>query len=546
MESTDTTHAPPPDWAVRTEADRRAIAAGYYWDQAAADRIIRFAETYLIPKFTEGEFRLFDWQRRFLMSVYGWRRPDGSRRFRKVLLHVPKKNGKTLLVSIIAAFELFAAEVPNPLVCSASTTKDNAEQVLEHLVNSIKKNKKLKAAAKVIAYRKRVTVPHRSAEFRALSADAPNAEGLNCSAVIVDEAHGHRSPKLFRTLEYAMIGRADGFMVIISTAGDDLTHFYYAQLVRARNVLAGTDTDPTLYAEVYECDPEKDDLDNPATWLKANPSLGLYPGYTVEDFRLLWEAAKKNTSDKLSFERYRLNIFRRADEAVWVDLVLWDRLARPPSDAELRTFPCWLGFDGSQTTDPTSVGAVWHLGGKRFAVKSWSWVAAGGVRAREKTNLPKYQQFIAEGCMVMSDGDMIDKSLARAKILELAGVHQVRVLVMDQNGHLVFGKELEGHGFEVQRQPQNFKHYNDPTKEFAAAVAENRILQDGGGWLRWCINSVRLGTDDYDNVRPVKGKSADHIDGAISVLMPFALANAAAAEVIQKKSVYESRGVLAV
>lgn len=534
----------PPTWAVRTEADRLALLAGYFWDQAAADRIIRFAEAYLAPKYTAGEFTLFEWQKRFLMSLYGWRRPDGGRRFRTALLHVPKKNGKTLLVAIIAAFELFAAPVASPLVCSASTTRDNAKQVFEHLVACINRNAKLAKAAKPVEYQKRIKCPKRDGEYRALSADAPNAEGLNCSAVIVDEAHAHRSAKLYRTLEYAMIGRADGLMVVISTAGDDLTHWYYGLVCRGRNIIAGTDTDPTFYAEVYEADPERDDLDNPDTWRKANPSLGEYPGFTVEAFRLMWEAAKKSTSDRLSFERYRLNIFRAPDAEAWIDLNVWDRCARPPSDAELRGRPCWLGFDGSQTTDPTSLAAVWWLDGRKFAVRSWAWVAEGGVRRREASNLPKYAQFIAEGCMAMTRGDLIDKAPVKAKILELAGLHDVKALVMDPNGHLVFGAELAGNGFEVHRQPQNFKHFNDPTKEFQLAVGEGRILHDGNGWLRWCLHSVRLGEDDYGNVRPVRARSVDHIDGAIAVLMPFALANTASVAPPPKPSVYEGRGVL--
>ncbi|HEX4608850.1 MAG TPA: hypothetical protein VH092_11655, partial [Urbifossiella sp.] len=66
---------------------------------------------------------------------------------------------------------------------------------------------------------------------------------------------------------------------------------------------------------------------------------------------------------------------------------------------------------------------------------------------------------------------------------------------------------------------------------------------DGSGWTRWCIHSVRLDEDQYRNVRPVKAKSVDHIDGAVSMLMPFALADQAAAAPPPKESVYESRGI---
>jgi phage terminase large subunit-like protein len=524
------TTTPPPAWAVRTEADRRALAAGYYWDQAAADRVIRFAEAYVQPKYTSGEFTLFRWQRRFLQSLYGWRRPDGGRRFQKAVLHVPKKNGKTLLVSILALYELVAAGVPSPLVVSASTTKDNAKQVYEQLAAAIAREPKLKALCRPVEFRRLIRAEARDGEYRALSADAPAAEGLNCSAVVVDEAHAHRSPRLYRTLEYAIVGRPDGLMVVISTAGDDLTHWYYALVVRARAVLAGTDTDVALYAEVYEASPDED-LEDPSLWKRCNPSLDEYPGFTSDRFRNDLLAAKSCTADWLSFQRYRLNVFRRSEDAGWVDLAAWDRCKGAVPEAELLAAPCWLGFDASQRVDPTSLAAVWLLPGRKYFVRSWAWVAEAGVRERERQNLTRYQQFIAEGCMHMTAGDMIDREPIAQKVRDLkAAGHRIRAVVMDPNGAWVFGGDLAAEGFEVFRMPQSFRYFNEPTREFEAAVAGGLLAHDGNGWLRWCVNSVRLDTDTHGNCRPARSRSADHIDGAVAALMAFALALKAAAE----------------
>lgn len=541
----------PPPWAVRTAADRRAIAEGCDWDQAAADRVIRFAETYVSNKYAAGaadQFRLFPWQVRFLSSIYAWRRPDGGRRFRRVLLHVPKKNGKTLLVSVIALYELLAAGVRSPLVASASTTKENAKQVYEQLVACIDRNKALAAVAKPVEYRKHVKLTgKRQGEYRALSADAPNAEGLNCSAVIVDEAHAHRSPKLFRTLEYAMIGRPDGFMVIISTAGDDLTHWYYGLVQRGRNVLAGADTDPTLYVELYEADPEKDDLDAPATWSRVNPSLDQYPGFTADQFAREWEAAKKNTADRLSFERYRFNIFRRAEDVAWIDLAAWDRCKSAVPDELLRQCPCWLGFDGSASIDPSSLAAVWLLPDRRFYGQCWSWVVEDGVREREKTNLPKYREFIADGVMAMDGGRLIDKRLIRAKILDLKGRYRVQSLAMDPTGNTFFGFDLANQdGISVGVFPQSFKYFTRPTKELNELVLAGRFAHDGNAWLRWCVHSARLTADDRDNCRIIRRKSVDKIDGAIALLMALLPALDAAVKPPEAPSVYASRGVLLV
>jgi len=534
----------PPPWAVRTEADRKALADGYYWDAEAADRIIRFAERYVAPKYVGGEFTLFPWQRRFLQCLYGWRRPDGGRRFRLALLHVPKKNGKTLLVSVLAAYELFAASTSSPLVCSASTTRENARQVFDQVKATVAKSKALTNAARVLEYLKVIKVPSRDGEFRALSADAPNAEGLNCSAVVVDEAHAHRSAKLYRTLEYSTIGRADGILVVISTAGDDLTHWYYGLVQRGRNLLAGNDTDPTFYAEIYEAEPEKDDVESPDVWRRVNPSLDLYPGFTTERFGLDLAAARSNVGDWLSFQRYRLNIFKRPDSGGWIDLAAWDQCRTHVPESALLAAPCWLGFDASQRVDPTSLSAVWLLPEKRYFCRSWAWVAEAGARGREQSNLPKYQQFAAAGAMTITPGDAIEKEPIREHILRFreAG-HQLRSLVMDPNGAWVFGTELAGDGIEVFRQPQSFRYFSEPTKELEIAVAEKRFLHDGNPWLRWCVQSVRLDTDTYGNVRPARGKSVDKIDGAVSTLLGFALALKASADVKPAASVYESRGI---
>src|ERR1044071_3910107 len=531
---------PPPAWAVRTKAGRKALADGCYWDQEQADRIIRFAEKYVAPKFTRGAFTLFPWQIRFLQSLYGWRQPDGTRRFRWAVLHVPKKNGKTLITSILAAYELFAAGEPSALVHSASTAKENAKQVYEQIVSTIDKRPELKKITHQVESKFKLFVRSKDAEFRSLSAEARTHEGANCSAVIVDEAHAHRSAALFNCLRYSTAGRPNGIVVIISTAGDDLTHFYAGFVERARNVLKGEDLDPTFYAEVYEADPEKDDLEDPAVWRRCNPSLDLYPGFTSANFAGDLASAKAKTADWLNFQRYRLNIFRRPEDGGWIELQKWDACRADVPEEELLRCPCWLSFDGSQTTDPSSVSAVWLLPPReddarpnpprRYFARSWSWVASEGVRLREQTNLPRSQQFQAEGHMTITEGNVIDKQAIRDHVRGLRDAgHQVKSLVMDGSGYTVFGTELEADGFEVFRMPQTMDYFADPTRELAEAVLTGSMHHDGNSWLRWCVNSVRLVTDANNRSRPIRRKSVDKIDGAVALVMAFALAYKATA-----------------
>ncbi|QEL18538.1 terminase large subunit [Limnoglobus roseus] len=522
----------PPAWAVRTAADRKALEAGCFWDAAAAERVIRFVEKYVTSRFIEGELRLFEWQVRFLQSLYGWRSADGTRRFKTALLHVPKKNGKTLLVSAIAAYELFGAVQPKPLVVSASTTLKNAEQVFDNLKSTVNKkgNEKLKAISNPVPSENLIEVPKREGEYKALSSDEGGSEGLNCSCVIVDEAHKHKSPALFNTLEYATLARPDGILIIISTAGDDLTHWYYGYVRRGRNLLEGKDLDPTFYAELYEAK-ETDNLEDPAVWKRANPSLDLYDGYTSERFASTLATAKKDTAAWLNFVRYRLNIFCRSEDAVWIQLAEWDHCRESrPAAAVLAGCRLWLGLDGSQTTDPTSLSAVWLLPDKRYYAESHAWVAEDGVRKREKSNLPKYAQFVATNCMTITPGNLMDKNAVLPAILAYQGRGQLQQLVMDGSMVWVFGSEMTSdHGIKAEKMPQSNRYFGPVVKQFKFDVLERRLIHDGNEWLRWCINAVRLDVNKYDEGRPYRKKSADHIDGAVSLLMAYSQAVQAAA-----------------
>jgi len=77
--------------------DEIAIQRGCYFDEAAAKRVLRFFEKYL--KHSKGRwagkpFKLLDWQRYDILApLLGWKRPDGTRRFRIAYIEIPKKMG---------------------------------------------------------------------------------------------------------------------------------------------------------------------------------------------------------------------------------------------------------------------------------------------------------------------------------------------------------------------------------------------------------------------------------------------------------------------
>src|SRR6516165_3999815 len=97
--------------AIRNPSDELALKEGCYFDTAAGERAIEFIELFCRQskgRWANQPLALLDWQRDFLMRLFGWRSPGGKRRFRTAYLEVAKKNGKSTLISAIVLFLLLA------------------------------------------------------------------------------------------------------------------------------------------------------------------------------------------------------------------------------------------------------------------------------------------------------------------------------------------------------------------------------------------------------------------------------------------------------
>src|SRR5687767_10679177 len=89
-----------PSAMVRTEPDARAVLdEGCYFDCAAANHFLRFGEKFC--RHSKGEwggqpFVAMPWQRdEWFRPLFGWKRADGTRRYRRGGVWIPKKNSKT-------------------------------------------------------------------------------------------------------------------------------------------------------------------------------------------------------------------------------------------------------------------------------------------------------------------------------------------------------------------------------------------------------------------------------------------------------------------
>lgn len=129
-------------WWVRTKSDEEAVRLGCTFDLDAALRFSKFASfaRHTTGRWAGKPFELLPWQFfDFYAPLYGWKRPDGTRRFRRFGMAVAKKNGKALdirtPVPTPSGWKTMADIVPGDQVFDERGERCNVTAVSEVMLN---------------------------------------------------------------------------------------------------------------------------------------------------------------------------------------------------------------------------------------------------------------------------------------------------------------------------------------------------------------------------------------------------------------------------
>ncbi len=75
--------------------------------------------------------------------MFGWKRKDGTRKFRTCYIEIPRKNGKSTLCAGLALYMLYADSELGAEVISAAADRQQAAIVFDMAKNEVLNNKEL-------------------------------------------------------------------------------------------------------------------------------------------------------------------------------------------------------------------------------------------------------------------------------------------------------------------------------------------------------------------------------------------------------------------
>lgn len=244
----------------------------YTFDKELGDRPIKFIETYCRHskgKWAGKPIELELWQKAFIEALYGFVDSDtGLRKYKKGLLFVARKNGKSTIDSGLGIYMLTKDNEDGAEVYSVATKKEQAKIVWEESKRMIKKSPALKKRTRCLI--NGIFYDANESVFKALASESNSLDGLNAHFIIADEVHAWKDKNLLDVMYDSTSAREQPLLLETSTMGTIRECVFDNEYEYASKIIAGTIEDETILPVIYELD-SVDEWQNEVAWYKANP-----------------------------------------------------------------------------------------------------------------------------------------------------------------------------------------------------------------------------------------------------------------------------------
>lgn len=487
---------------------------GLYFDYAAMDRVIGFFRDVLRlngGQFDGKPFILEPMQAFIVGSIFGWKRTDGTRRFRRAYLEMGKGAGKSPLAGGIGLYMMMADGEAAAEIYAAGKDKAQAFVLYRDAVAMMEQSPALKSRITPSGGNpvwNMADLKTRSF-FRPISREGASS-GPRPYAALADEIHEHPDGKVIEMLERGFKFRRQPLLLMITNSGSDRNTICWDEHQHAVRVAAGTQTpdeDFTYVGEAWEgsddtfsyvcaLDRGDDPITDPSCWPKANPLLGVTLKY--EYLEGVVAQAKDIPSKRNGILRLHFCVWTESD-------ISW--MSRPLLDKVMADFDPWVehansvvagaGLDLSGTKDLTAAAFVVETGLKTVTradgteatlptYDAWvdAWTPGDTMDERSKVDHVPYRLW-AESFYKDADGNDTDQPFLRAiegprirydhVAAHLAKVDRhfgVAVLAYDKYAYDDFQDELDAYGLVLNAvaHPQGGKKRAKPADEKVEAA----------------------------------------------------------------------------
>jgi phage terminase large subunit-like protein len=449
-------------------------------------------------------------------SIFGFiRKADGLRKHRSAFILLPRKNGKSLLAAGIALYMTFAdGEAGAEGYCGASNLAQ-ANEVFVPARRMAELSPGFMEAFGVEVMAKSIFSEITGQSF--VPVIAKTKDGSSPHVAICDELHQAKDATQIQAFRTGMGARRQPLLLVISTAGFQLSGICRTEQLDAEAVLNGVAHDDRLFGAIYTID-KGDDWRDFRVWRKANPNIGVT--ITEEFLREAHTKALQSPSNQAFARTKYLNQWVASADG-WLNMADWANAADTALSIEaLKGSTAYLGVDFSTKQDLTAVVAVVPLDDDRRAIFPFLFVPDGAVE--NSVNASAYAGWISSGALIRTEGTASSFGEGEAQIAWLMNHFRIELAVFDQWQGENTRQKMEAAGLATAIWAANDRgQWTLAMDNFEAALKNGQLVHPGNPVLDWCAANTMAKQAGVTRV-PVKPDKHAKIDGMVAALMAFA------------------------
>ncbi len=498
----------------------------YFYDTRPGKIRIEFIETFC--KHTKSPFNgkpfiLELWEKAVLEASYGFKMTDtGLRRFNEVVLLVARKNGKTTFIAAIDLAEFFLSSGGVDIVCASNTT-EQANILFEEINNIREQSKALSNKKRSTKNIFQIYSPRTKNKIKKLSAQSRNKDGYNIEVGCIDEVHEMTDSKVYDAIKQSQSTKDEPLIFIITTEGTTVGGFLDNKLNYVRRLIKGEIDDEKILPWLYTQDSTEEIYEDPRTWQKSNPSLGVVKTHAyLED---IMNKSRHDLGTRVTMLCKDFNI-KQLDQGSWLTFNDLNNEETYNID-DLRDSYAIGGVDLSSTTDLTAAVLLLMKGDKKFVITQFFMPSDVIERRKEEDNAP-YDIWVKKGLITVTDGSQNDFSLVSQWFLDMVRTYQIRPLWVgyDPWNSQYWIKEMEEFGFNMEKVRQGVYSLSEPMKQLEADLKNKNVVYNNNPILKWCLSNTQAKVDVNGNIQPSKLNSRyKRIDGTVALIIAYAVLN---------------------
>lgn len=499
----------------------------YFYSSKRANHILEFAENYC--KLSKGAgagkpVRLELWEKAMLSAVFGIVDINGRRMCREALLIVGKKNGKSLLSSIVGLYLLIGDGEPGPEVYAVATKRDQAKIIWQEAKRMVRKSPALLRRIKPLVAELSSEL-YNDGTFKPLASDSDTLDGLNVHGVLMDEIHQWKNGKaLFDIMADGTTAREQPLVFETSTAGTIREDIYDQKYEEAERVINGLFDDNGykdihFFPFIYELDNRKEWTDEKC-WKKANPGLGTIKKY--EQLQAKVQKAIENPALVKNLVCKEFNIRETSVES-WLTFEQINN-TETFNVNELKPRYGIGGVDLSSTTDLTNATVIFQVpDDTRIYVLQMYWLPEDLLENRVKEDKIPYDIWHEQGLLRLCPGNKVHYKYVVDWFKEVQDELDIYLFKVgyDSWSATYFVEDMVTTFGKPVMVPviQGKKTLSSPMKSLGADLEKKIVIYNNNPILKWCLTNTSVDTDKNNNIQPAKGNlKTRRIDGLAGLL----------------------------